>query len=168
MSEWLLDRKTWVTAAFPELIGKVIVKVEGMEQYSDTVEMVTSEGETYRLFHDQNCCESVSVEEVIGDPADLIGQVVHDAEVSTDSDITHRPEIGYVDSFTWTFYRIVTPRGTVVLRWLGTSNGYYSESVDFARALTENEVLAEHNRRVACSSDGSVAVSGSSTTTSQS
>ncbi len=74
--------------------------------------------------------ESVTLEETIGEWDDVIGHPIEVVEESSNSD--NPPE--HADSFTWTFYTIRTNRGTVTLRWLGQSNGYYSESVDFERA----------------------------------
>lgn len=78
--------------------------------------------------HDQHCCESVGVYDVCGDFADLVGVPLLQAE---ESDNIDEPE-GYVPrhSYTWTFYRFASIKGSVVVRWLGESNGYYSESVD--------------------------------------
>ena len=84
------------------------------------------DGRTLVMEHEQDCCEEVWLEEVVGDLADLIGTPIlyASARESSSGDGTREP------SQTWTFYAIRTIRGSVDLRWYGTSNGCYSESVD--------------------------------------
>lgn len=120
--------------SFSELLGKTLSEVSGMEKGSDNIVFVTTAGERFRMFHSQDCCESVSVEDIVGDPADLIGSPLTLAEEASNDKMPP----GYVhayqpESCTWTFYRIATARGHVDLRWLGESNGYYGEGVDFVR-----------------------------------
>lgn len=113
------------------LSGKVLTEIRGAEAGSDEVYFTTADGETYKMFHSQDCCESVSLVDVVGDVADLIGEPLYASE-ETNSETD--PE-GYKrdyppDSFTWTFYKLGTRKGWVTLRWLGESNGYYGEGVD--------------------------------------
>lgn len=117
-------------ADLKELVGKRVTAIRGASVGSEGVEIDTDDGTTYEMFHAQDCCESVQVEEIHGDPADLVGQVVVLAEESSNSDDCPRP---WAESWTWTFYRLMSAQGPLVLRWLGTSNGYYSESVMFRK-----------------------------------
>lgn len=117
--------------SFSVLLGKTLVRVEGLEEGSDGVEFLCDDGSRYSMHHQQDCCEVVSIEEVIGDPADLVGLVVEAEEVSNPD--FPAPDKQYVDSYTWTFYKIGTTKGFVTIRWLGESNGYYSERVDFEK-----------------------------------
>lgn len=117
-----------------EFIGGHIVSAQGLESGSDRVEFVFADGRRFVMIHVSDCCESVSVEDVIGDVADLQDATVIDArEETSDTDPEDRApdkDDRCRDSFTWTFYIIQTNKGAVTIRWLGESNGYYGESVD--------------------------------------
>lgn len=110
--------------------GLIIAEITGMVPGSDSVVIKTVCGRTFHMYHEQDCCENVRLVDVIGNPDDLIGLPIKMTE-DTNSDIDP-PK--YPDSWTWTFYNFSTPKGYVTLRWLGESNGYYSESVTFAEA----------------------------------
>ena len=115
---------------FSDLVGKTLASVDG--NVGDGVMRFTcSDTSAYELFHHQDCCEGVSIEDICGDLSDLIGTPIVRAEESESNDRINDTKEEQSESFTWTFYRIGTIKGTVVIRWYGASNGYYSESVSF-------------------------------------
>lgn len=86
-------------------------------------------GKVFTMYHKQDCSEDVRLYDIIGDLSDLEhSKILNATEHVNNEDIdTH---INYDDSHTWTFYNFATMKGYVTLRWLGESNGYYSETVD--------------------------------------
>ena len=116
---------------FSDLLGKTLTDCYHVKGYDDEIHFVTSDAH-YVQYHFQDCCECVKVEDINGNLSDLIGSPITQAEESKNAG-----ESDGWGSSTWTFYRIATTRGYVVIRWLGESNGYYSESVDFK--VLENE-----------------------------
>lgn len=110
---------------FSDLKGKILTSVDNIENVK--LIFTTLEGEKYKLWHRQDCCENVSIEDINGDLNDLVGSVILIAEESSNE---LNNSLGN-ESETWTFYRIATAKGYVDIRWVGISNGYYSESVDF-------------------------------------
>jgi hypothetical protein len=109
------------------LKGKTLSKVDG-----DDYELVfeTTDGERYRMYHEQDCCESVSIESIVGDLQDLVGSEILIAE---EVDGESPADFEAYESYTWTFYKFATRKGYVDIRWLGQSNGYYSESISFVK-----------------------------------
>lgn len=120
---------------FESLLGKTL-KAVNVSDDREQMTFETVDGEIYRLWHSQDCCESVQVEDVAGDLADLVGSPLLQAEeAESENNALPKPggEDSYAESWTWTFYKLATIKGSVTIRWLGESNGYYSESVDFDR-----------------------------------
>ena len=115
-----------------ELVSKTIKSIEGSGVGSEAITFELEDGTKYSMYHSQDCCESVRLEDVAGDLSDLIGSPIVRAEESSDDKLPAK-DSDYTDSYTWTFYRIGTAKGLVVFRWYGTSNGYYSERVDFEK-----------------------------------
>jgi len=119
------------------LKGETIVKIDGLTQYSERVVFTLQNGKSYVMYHSQDCCESVEVEDVIGDIDDLIGSPLLEAESVESNENPEGVTKEYQDSFTWTFYKLGTIKGHVTIRWYGESNGYYSESVTFCELGNE-------------------------------
>ena len=109
------------------MVGRVFVRVEGHVGSGEML-FVAEDGAKFLFSHSQNCCESVEINDIVGDLEDLVGEPLLLAEEvsgeTPDVDEDNR------NSQTWTFYKFATRKGYVDVRWLGESNGYYSESVD--------------------------------------
>jgi hypothetical protein len=137
-----------------ELVG-VTLKSIVVSEAKDEILFTTDNDLELKMYHSQDCCEGVSIEDICGDLDDLIGspltmceEVGYTGAHNTDWDKEKGPgrvtvENGewpegvplpeeYGDeSYTWTFYKFATIKGSVTIRWYGSSNGYYSESVSF-------------------------------------
>jgi hypothetical protein len=114
-----------------DLMGKTLASVT--KEGDDRLVFTTSDGEKYALYHSQDCCENVSIDDITGDLNDLTGSPITKAEEVTSNENPAGVTKEYQDSFTWTFYHLATAKGYVTVRWYGESNGYYSESVYFAK-----------------------------------
>lgn len=125
-------------------VGRVPVDIVGAEEDSEEVFFVFNDGgPVVKIYHRYEHGESVSINEVIGDPEDLIGHplVVSDEsdEEPTEKEKAHSDQL---DSSTWTFYRFANHGGSLCLRWLGSSNGYYSEAV-YIETLSNEQAAKE-------------------------
>lgn len=120
-------------AKFEDLLGDVIIKFTA----SDTeITFLTIQGKKYKMSHQQDCCESVYVEDITGDLNDILDHPILLAEEVSEVAEVGKHGLEYVDSGTWTFYKLATVKANATIRWLGMSNGYYSEAVDFEEIST--------------------------------
>jgi hypothetical protein len=127
-----------ISVDFSSLAGKTVERItrapecdEPCYETSEAIVFHTSDGEHFALLHERECCESVNLEEVVGDLSDLIGSRILVAEERTNSDEPAREK--YDESYTWSFYELRTIKGSVTIRWYGSSNGYYSETAELIK-----------------------------------
>lgn len=127
MSEFNYDSNVSINL----LVGKTI---SAINEYNDSIVFICSNGDTFEAYHMQDCCETVDIYDVSGDLQSLIGEeITFTNEKESQEWPQDVPMPNYIGSFTWTTHIFKTAKNTVTVRWLGESNGYYSESVHFSR-----------------------------------
>ena len=116
---------------FFELKGQIVKEIIGLKKDSFEVFIRTNDG-TYKLYHEQCCCEYVRVVKVIGNVNKLIGEVIF-AEEDAGANEPDWYNESFNDSHTWTKYVLKTENASLEFWYLGESNGYYGESVSIKK-----------------------------------
>lgn len=121
---------TSITSA--DLFMRRIKSITGLHQTSESVIITFEDGSYLEQRHSQDCCETVFVEQVDGNPNKHIGAIAHELieKVLTKDEMDPADLPEYTESITATFYTLKTSKGYLDWRWYGESNGYYSEDVD--------------------------------------
>jgi len=107
------------------MIGKVFTSVS--RNGNDEI-IFENAKEQYKLYHAQDCCESVFIDSVYGDLSDLENTPIILADESYIQDRPAGDQEYEPESYTWSFYRFGTEKGYVDIKFYGTSNGYYNET----------------------------------------
>jgi hypothetical protein len=116
---------------FDVLVGEVLDAVD-IDREENQILLTTRSGRKFLVYHEQDCCETVAISGQDGNFDKLIGKPIVEArDFAVD---TGESESDY-DSQTTTTLVFRVDDQTVISRWIGDSNGYYSESVDIAELI---------------------------------
>jgi serine/threonine protein phosphatase PrpC len=117
---------------FSDLVGEVLDAVD-IDREENQILLTTRSGRKFLVYHEQDCCEKVAISGQDGNFDKLIGKPIVEArDFAVD---TGESESDY-DSQTTTTLVFRVDDQTVISRWVGDSNGYYSESVDIAELIS--------------------------------
>jgi len=127
-----------------KILKDIVIKNRDTELSDGNEEIIfiTDNDERYILTYFQDCCASCYIEDICGDLGDLIGNPILVAEEVISHDDSYdgaKKQYEHDYSHTFTFYKLDTIKGGVTIRWYGSSNGFYSESVSFFRYDPETD-----------------------------
>lgn len=140
-----------MSTSFSSLTNEKLISVVVIRNHpsrEDAIYFHCVSGKSFVMQHIPECCEQVHIEDIYGDIGDILNTPILVAEqrsVAWPSYAESERPPGLPielecrdDSDTWTFYTIRTIKGTIDIRWHGSSSGNYSERVDFSE-LTDIE-----------------------------
>jgi hypothetical protein len=116
---------------FSDLVGEVLDAVD-IDREENQILLTTRSGRKFLVYHEQDCCETVAISTQDGSFDNLIGKPIVEAR---DFAVDTGESEGDYDSQTTTTLVFRVDDQTVISRWIGDSNGYYSESVDIAELI---------------------------------
>ena len=109
--------------------------LESIDVFHEETVFTTQCGRKFKIYHEQDCCESVYMVDSLGNPKELIGKTIREVQFGEPDDAFQdaylAEQCSYPpESYTFTEVRFVCDDMTYVERWFGESNGCYSEEVD--------------------------------------
>lgn len=122
-----------------KVFGAKLIDAEYIDEYAppktefpwhygnDAVKLTFDNGKILVFTHKQDCCESVHFSSSDYPITDMIGETVTKIEMRTER---NDPNDKYM-SETWSFIYIHTTKDVNVMKWQGSSNGWYSETPDW-------------------------------------
>lgn len=131
---WWEDYKK---VTFGSIKGKTLAKI-CIDKEKARIYFLFDDGSKYKMSMENDCCNAYWLDDICGELRDLIGSPLIEAEEVTNMEKPPVP-VEAQEHYTWTFYKLGTIKGSVTLRWFGTSNGYYSESVYFEKYVRKEE-----------------------------
>lgn len=106
------------------LVGETIASVTHVENDEKIVFHFNS-GRIVKMYHDQDCCEDVRIEDITGDLQSLVGETIREIDQSFGEIVGEGVDRGERTTFT-----ITTDRRSIQIIWKGFSNGYYGTSAN--------------------------------------
>lgn len=109
---------------YNELVGEVLTHIDENADNGEIL-LTTESGRQFKIYHYQDCCESVYIEGTDGDWNQLLNKKL----IAVDCDYEDGGDKeAYDSSSTRTIFTFKVNDATVINKWFGSSNGYYSET----------------------------------------
>lgn len=129
-----------MNTSIQSLIHQTPLHIEHLSESScgECINFYLDNGKLVTMYHSQDCCEDVHIDGISGNLDSLLFkpllQVDEKTSTKADEPAKDSSEDDYYndESYTWTFYTLANISSVVDIRWYGSSNGYYSESVNFS------------------------------------